>query len=78
MICNWDISGFFSGRFCDLVNSITEEAWKGPEEGDCDTDTLEVRQLKTEIPPISTEMYVCMFFALKTLVAYFRVPLLWL
>uniref|UniRef100_A0A8C4DET6 mitogen-activated protein kinase kinase kinase n=1 Tax=Dicentrarchus labrax TaxID=13489 RepID=A0A8C4DET6_DICLA len=28
-------------RFCDLVNSITEEAWKGPEEGDCDTDALE-------------------------------------
>ncbi|KAM6992416.1 mitogen-activated protein kinase kinase kinase 5 isoform 2-T2 [Tautogolabrus adspersus] len=28
-------------RFCDLVNSITEEAWKGPEEGDCDNDTLE-------------------------------------
>ncbi|KAK7906812.1 hypothetical protein WMY93_015424 [Mugilogobius chulae] len=29
-------------RFCDLVNSITEEAWKGPEEGDCDGDALEV------------------------------------
>ncbi|KAF7662618.1 hypothetical protein LDENG_00229040 [Lucifuga dentata] len=28
-------------RFCNLVNSITEEAWKGPEEGDCDTDALE-------------------------------------
>uniref|UniRef100_A0A3B4YUM8 mitogen-activated protein kinase kinase kinase n=1 Tax=Seriola lalandi dorsalis TaxID=1841481 RepID=A0A3B4YUM8_SERLL len=28
-------------RFCDLVNSITEETWKGPEEGDCDTDALE-------------------------------------
>ncbi|CAK6977297.1 mitogen-activated protein kinase kinase kinase 5 isoform X2 [Scomber scombrus] len=28
-------------RFCDLVSSITEEAWKGPEEGDCDTDALE-------------------------------------
>ncbi|XP_053192764.1 mitogen-activated protein kinase kinase kinase 5 isoform X2 [Scomber japonicus] len=28
-------------RFCDLVNSITEEAWKGPEEGDCDTEALE-------------------------------------
>uniref|UniRef100_A0AAQ5X651 mitogen-activated protein kinase kinase kinase n=1 Tax=Amphiprion ocellaris TaxID=80972 RepID=A0AAQ5X651_AMPOC len=28
-------------RFCDLVNSITEEAWKSPEEGDCDTDALE-------------------------------------
>uniref|UniRef100_A0AAX7VS35 mitogen-activated protein kinase kinase kinase n=1 Tax=Astatotilapia calliptera TaxID=8154 RepID=A0AAX7VS35_ASTCA len=28
-------------RFCDLVNSITEEAWKCPEEGECDTDTLE-------------------------------------
>uniref|UniRef100_A0A3Q3KB29 mitogen-activated protein kinase kinase kinase n=1 Tax=Monopterus albus TaxID=43700 RepID=A0A3Q3KB29_MONAL len=28
-------------RFCDLVNSITEETRKGPEDGDCDTDTLE-------------------------------------
>uniref|UniRef100_A0A3Q4GKK3 mitogen-activated protein kinase kinase kinase n=1 Tax=Neolamprologus brichardi TaxID=32507 RepID=A0A3Q4GKK3_NEOBR len=28
-------------RFCDLVNSITEEAWKCPEEGECDSDTLE-------------------------------------
>ncbi|KAM9798260.1 mitogen-activated protein kinase kinase kinase 5 [Neosynchiropus ocellatus] len=28
-------------RFCDLVNSITEEAWRGPEEGDCDNDALE-------------------------------------
>ncbi|KAG7460704.1 hypothetical protein MATL_G00201590 [Megalops atlanticus] len=28
-------------RFCDLVNSITEEAWKGPEEGECDTEALE-------------------------------------
>ncbi|XP_034555697.1 mitogen-activated protein kinase kinase kinase 5 isoform X2 [Notolabrus celidotus] len=28
-------------RFCDLVNSITEEAWRGPEEGDCDADALE-------------------------------------
>uniref|UniRef100_H3BXD0 mitogen-activated protein kinase kinase kinase n=1 Tax=Tetraodon nigroviridis TaxID=99883 RepID=H3BXD0_TETNG len=28
-------------RFCDLVNSITEEAWRGPEEGDCDSETLE-------------------------------------
>uniref|UniRef100_A0A3Q2EHG7 mitogen-activated protein kinase kinase kinase n=1 Tax=Cyprinodon variegatus TaxID=28743 RepID=A0A3Q2EHG7_CYPVA len=28
-------------RFCELVNSITEEAWKYPEEGDCDTDALE-------------------------------------
>ncbi|XP_061667576.1 mitogen-activated protein kinase kinase kinase 5 isoform X3 [Syngnathoides biaculeatus] len=28
-------------RFCDLVNSITEEAWRGPDEGDCDTDSLE-------------------------------------
>ncbi|KAM4633954.1 mitogen-activated protein kinase kinase kinase 5 isoform 1-T1 [Polymixia lowei] len=28
-------------RFCDLVNSITEEAWKGPDEGECDTDALE-------------------------------------
>lgn len=30
-----------------MVNSITEEAWKGPEEGDCDTDALEVRGLMT-------------------------------
>lgn len=30
-------------RFCDLVNSITEEAWRGPEEGDCDNETLEVQ-----------------------------------
>uniref|UniRef100_A0A8C8CKR5 mitogen-activated protein kinase kinase kinase n=1 Tax=Oncorhynchus tshawytscha TaxID=74940 RepID=A0A8C8CKR5_ONCTS len=28
-------------RFCDLVNSIAEEAWKGPEEGECDIDALE-------------------------------------
>ncbi|KAF7230879.1 transcript variant X1 [Nothobranchius furzeri] len=28
-------------RFCDLVNSITEEAGKGAEEGDCDADVLE-------------------------------------
>ncbi|XP_035279502.1 mitogen-activated protein kinase kinase kinase 5 [Anguilla anguilla] len=28
-------------RLCDLVNSITEEAWKGPEEGDCDPEALE-------------------------------------
>ncbi|XP_061560250.1 mitogen-activated protein kinase kinase kinase 5 isoform X1 [Phycodurus eques] len=28
-------------RFCELVNSITEEAWRGPDEGDCDTDSLE-------------------------------------
>lgn len=33
------------GRFCDLVSSITEEAFKCPEEGDCDTDALEVRWL---------------------------------
>lgn len=32
----------FSFRFCDLVNSLTEEAWKGSEEGDCDSDSLEV------------------------------------
>lgn len=32
----------FFDRFCDLVNSITEEAWKGPEEGDCDNESLEV------------------------------------
>ncbi|KAL0967360.1 hypothetical protein UPYG_G00251250 [Umbra pygmaea] len=28
-------------RFCDLVNSIAEETWKGPEEGECDTEALE-------------------------------------
>ncbi|KAI5614773.1 mitogen-activated protein kinase kinase kinase 5 [Silurus asotus] len=28
-------------RFCELVNSLTEEAWKGPEEADCDSETLE-------------------------------------
>ncbi|KAK6295138.1 hypothetical protein J4Q44_G00343640 [Coregonus suidteri] len=28
-------------RFCDLVNSLAEEAWKGPEDGECDTDALE-------------------------------------
>ncbi|CAL8316277.1 unnamed protein product [Boreogadus saida] len=28
-------------RFCDLVNSLTEEAWRGPEEGDCDGEALE-------------------------------------
>lgn len=42
----WGVSeddpALFFGRFCDLVNSITEEAWKGPEEGDCDNETLEV------------------------------------
>lgn len=43
-----DDPALFSGRFCDLVNSITEEAWKGPEEGDCDNETLEVT------PPIQT------------------------
>lgn len=32
----------FFHRFCEMVNSITEEAWKGPEEGDCDNETLEV------------------------------------
>uniref|UniRef100_A0A3Q3XCS9 mitogen-activated protein kinase kinase kinase n=1 Tax=Mola mola TaxID=94237 RepID=A0A3Q3XCS9_MOLML len=28
-------------RFCFLVNNLTEESWKGPEEGDCETDALE-------------------------------------
>uniref|UniRef100_A0A6Q2Z257 mitogen-activated protein kinase kinase kinase n=1 Tax=Esox lucius TaxID=8010 RepID=A0A6Q2Z257_ESOLU len=28
-------------RFCDLVNSIAEETWKGPEEGECDSEALE-------------------------------------
>ncbi|XP_048842519.1 mitogen-activated protein kinase kinase kinase 5 isoform X1 [Brienomyrus brachyistius] len=28
-------------RFCDLVNSITEEARRAPEEGECDPDALE-------------------------------------
>lgn len=40
---------FIFGRFCDLVNSITEEAWKGPEEGECDTDVLEVRKLRLSL-----------------------------
>lgn len=31
-------------RFCDLVNSIAEETWKGSEEGECDADALEVRE----------------------------------
>uniref|UniRef100_G3NWA9 mitogen-activated protein kinase kinase kinase n=1 Tax=Gasterosteus aculeatus aculeatus TaxID=481459 RepID=G3NWA9_GASAC len=35
------LTRLFFGRFCDLVNSIAEEAWKGPEEGDCDSDALE-------------------------------------
>lgn len=39
------LTRLFFGRFCDLVNSITEETWKGPEEGDCDNDALEVRGL---------------------------------
>lgn len=30
-----------SKRFCDLVNSLTEESWGGPDEGDCDTEALE-------------------------------------
>lgn len=41
-VCVWIDVAVFSNRFCDLVNSITEEAWKGPEEGDCDSETLEV------------------------------------
>lgn len=41
------LTGLLFGRFCDLVNSITEEAWKGPEEGDCDADALEVSRLVT-------------------------------
>ncbi|CAL8315075.1 unnamed protein product [Lota lota] len=28
-------------RFCDLVNSLAEEAWRGPEEGDCEAEALE-------------------------------------
>uniref|UniRef100_A0AAY4CTZ0 mitogen-activated protein kinase kinase kinase n=1 Tax=Denticeps clupeoides TaxID=299321 RepID=A0AAY4CTZ0_9TELE len=28
-------------RFCNLVNSLTEEAWKNPEEGECDPEALE-------------------------------------
>lgn len=43
------LTRLFFGRFCDLVNSIAEEAWKGPEEGDCDSDALEVRGLKAMI-----------------------------
>ncbi|XP_041952171.1 mitogen-activated protein kinase kinase kinase 5 isoform X1 [Alosa sapidissima] len=30
-----------SKRFCDLVNSLAEEAWRGPDEGDCDAEALE-------------------------------------
>lgn len=29
-------------RFCELVNSLTEETWKGPDEAECDAETLEV------------------------------------
>lgn len=47
MISTFALTKCFFGRFCDLVNSIAEEAWKGPEEGDCDSDALEVRGLKT-------------------------------
>ncbi|KAJ8008976.1 hypothetical protein DPEC_G00084010 [Dallia pectoralis] len=28
-------------RFCDLVNSIAEETWKGPDDGECDSEALE-------------------------------------
>lgn len=28
-------------RFCELVNSLTEESWKGPDETECDSETLE-------------------------------------
>ncbi|XP_030637155.1 mitogen-activated protein kinase kinase kinase 5 [Chanos chanos] len=28
-------------RFCDLVNSLTEEAWWGQDEAECDTEALE-------------------------------------
>uniref|UniRef100_A0A6Q2YB26 mitogen-activated protein kinase kinase kinase n=1 Tax=Esox lucius TaxID=8010 RepID=A0A6Q2YB26_ESOLU len=31
-------------RFCDLVNSIAEETWKGPEEGECDSEALEYNE----------------------------------
>lgn len=41
-MCSGNDPALFPHRFCDLVNSITEEAWKGPEEGDCDNETLEV------------------------------------
>lgn len=28
-------------RFCDLVNALTEEAWKGSEENECESEALE-------------------------------------
>ncbi|KAJ3606608.1 hypothetical protein NHX12_026129, partial [Muraenolepis orangiensis] len=35
------VRGVSISKFCDLVNSLTDEAWKGPEEGDCEADALE-------------------------------------
>ncbi|XP_049335377.1 mitogen-activated protein kinase kinase kinase 5 isoform X1 [Astyanax mexicanus] len=28
-------------RFCELVNSLTEETWRGPDEAECDSEALE-------------------------------------
>lgn len=50
----------FFDRFCDLVNSITEEAWKSPEEGDCDNETLEVTSY-SELFYIAMAMFVCFY-----------------
>lgn len=30
-------------RFCDLVNALTEEAWKGSEDAECESEALEVK-----------------------------------
>lgn len=30
-------------RFCDLVNALTEEAWKGSEDTECESEALEVK-----------------------------------
>lgn len=30
-------------RFCDLVNTLTEEAWKGSEDTECESEALEVK-----------------------------------
>lgn len=29
-------------RFCDLVNTLTEEAWRGSDETECESEALEV------------------------------------
>lgn len=57
LLCGFAVCDLYVGliclsfvRFCDLVNSITEEAWKGPEEGDCDAEALEVRAKSITFP----------------------------